>query len=1444
MNTPATPKLRVIALGAFGNPLPPLAARLRALDAQPLRASSLAQLPAVQPGDLLLTELDWLLTLSADDATHLGRFAAGAAAWVMLADTAANFKERIAWQRRGVTHCFDRPLDSERLAALVEEVHDRIYGSPLKVVLVDDDAASLALHGEMLRQAGCDVMPTTDPLLVLDLLDELRPDVLVVDIEMPACRGPELVALVRQRTAYARLPAIYLTAMESLEDKLHARSTAAEDFLTKPVEARLLVASVEAQGRRYRAWQREQAQSLAAQARERQKAQQLRLAIDEHAIVSITDMAGNILEVNDKFCEISGYRREELLGQNHRILKSGVHPPEFFREMWQTIAAGKTWHGELCNRHKDGHFYWVAATIVPICDSRGKPQQYISLRTDITRIVAERSEFATLTETMDEALYRIDAENRLVYVNPAFTALLGYAPTEALGRAAHMLFHCAPDAPTPAESCSILQTVRRGERFRGEETFYDKAGQPIPVEVHSVPLFEGDRYTGSVTVFHDLRRQREMTAALVATQETLQRQRRLLEIISRAQSQFIREQDRRRAFDGLLADLLEFTGSAYGFIGEVLRAPDGRPYLKTYALTNIAWDEATLAFYERHAPEGMEFTNLDTLFGAVLKSGEPVIANDPAHDPRRGGLPEGHPPLDAFLGLPVHHGGELVAMIGLANRPGGYDQALVDTLQPLLVTLGQLVEAARIQQKHREDQIELARLSRVASQTTNGVVITDAEGRVEWINEGFTRISGYTLEEMRGRKPGELLQGEATDPATVAEMHAALARREGFAVDILNYAKSGQPYWVRISCNPLLDADGTLQGFIAIESDITEEKRAADALRASEARLRGLFELSPIGIALNDYETGKFIEINDALLASTGYTREEFTALSYWDITPREYEPQEALQLESLKKTGRYGPYEKEYIRKDGSRYPVLLNGMMLEDPSGRKLIWSMIEDISERKRLDRMKSEFVSIVSHELRTPLTSIAGALGLIAGGALGTLPAQAQQMIAIAYRNSQRLTHLINDLLDMEKLAAGKMQFDMRPQALMPLIEQALEENRTYGGERGVTLVLTDAAPDVEVQVDAQRLLQVLANLLSNAIKFSPEGGVVKVSVTATAETVTVSIADQGPGIPAAFRERIFQKFSQADASDTRQKGGTGLGLAISRELVERMGGSIGFESEEGKGARFFFDLPVWRPVATHVATPAAPTDGPALPGADAPRILVVEDDAEVAQLLALMLSRDGYRVDVAGSGEAALAALQQAHYAAITLDLMLPDISGLEIIRRLRQRPETAELPIVVVSAKMEEGRLALNGDFSAIEWLAKPIDEQRLLNVVERLLSTVSAGHPRVLHIEDDADLHEVVRAMAGQRFDFELATTLGEARARLSLERFDVVILDIGLPDGSGWDLLAEIRARQPQARVVILSGAYTSPDEARKVEAVLLKSQVSPRKLLEALDRCIRSS
>ena len=514
--------------------------------------------------------------------------------------------------------------------------------------------------------------------------------------------------------------------------------------------------------------------------------------------------------------------------------------------------------------------------------------------------------------------------------------------------------------------------------------------------------------------------------------------------------------------------------------------------------------------------------------------------------------------------------------------------------------------------------------------------------------------------------------------------------------------------------------------------------------------------------------------------------------------------------------------------RRTGETFPVDVALSLMPLPSGDHLV-AVIRDISERRRVEEMKSQFVSTVSHELRTPLTSIAGSLGLLAGGAGGPLPDKAVRLIGIAHSNSQRLVRLINDILDVEKLESGQMKLDLAALDLRDVAIRSMESVSGMAAGMGVELSLRDGHP-APVRGDSDRLVQVVINLLSNAVKFSPRGGEVEVSVQPEVRIVRLSVRDYGPGIPDEFRARIFSKFAQADASDSRAKGGTGLGLVIAREIAERHGGRLWFESAVGEGATFHLDLPMALDDAG---------DGPVLPG---PRLLIVEDDAEAGEILRTMLLQDGFIADVAPTAREALAAIRGDGYSAVLVDLQLPDADGIGLIRTLREDAATRGLPVVVVSADVARGK-ARGQALEVIDWLEKPFDQERLRAAVSGILERLPQSPAYVLHVEDDPDVLAVTAQALSGVAEVTPAASLAAARAALEAHRPDLVVLDLGLPDGSGLDLLTDLDDGKGRTiPVVIYSAQEMDAALGDRVEAVLVKSRTSLASLVRTVRRLTR--
>lgn len=390
-------------------------------------------------------------------------------------------------------------------------------------------------------------------------------------------------------------------------------------------------------------------------------------------------------------------------------------------------------------------------------------------------------------------------------------------------------------------------------------------------------------------------------------------------------------------------------------------------------------------------------------------------------------------------------------------------------------------------------------------------------------------------------------------------------------------SKNGQIFDVLLS-SQWLEIEGQ-DRVLSIARDITERKRSEAALKASEERFFKAFHASPNMIAIIGRKDGRLYDINENWLAVFRFERDEIVGTTnfdeaYWTDRSRREEFYRLIaagkvvrnfEIRMFTMGGEIRDYEfaVEGIEIDGEAYAIVVG-----------------DDITERKRVERLKSEFVSTVSHELRTPLTSINGSLGLLIGGVAGSLTDESRHLLEIAKSNSDRLIRLINDILDVEKIEAGRMTFELRPVELLPIVKSALSANGPYGERHDVKFVLTEDLPGARVNVDTNRLDQVFGNLLSNAAKFSPKGSVVEIAMSRHNGVIRTAISDQGPGIPPEFQERIFEKFTQVDTSDARGAPGSGLGLSIARAIAEEMNGSIALTSTAGRGCTFYLDLPEW------------------------------------------------------------------------------------------------------------------------------------------------------------------------------------------------------------------------------------------------------------------------
>jgi PAS domain S-box-containing protein len=653
----------------------------------------------------------------------------------------------------------------------------------------------------------------------------------------------------------------------------------------------------------------------------------------------------------------------------------------------------------------------------------------------------------------------------------------------------------------------------------------------------------------------------------------------LVDTIRDVQTRFIEGNKIQEINDRILNKVVQLSESEYGFFGEVLQKQDGKPFVKMHTFSKLSNNVSMQNFIEQHSPPNMEFHNTHNLFGAVLQSKKSTIANDPMRDPRSGGLPPGHPPVHSFMALPIFYGDEIVAVIGIANRRGGYDQSLMDYLQPLLTTTGHIVVANRHNMRRKDAMRELeqkeALFRRILSTVSDSIITINMGGFIETVNPATEKMFGYLREEMLSQNINQLIPDLYQNDFKkqylnheVGEYHERIGRRKdgsSFSIEFtVSEFKIGdeQMFTVTIidishlqNVSPILGQVD--KNFVDIQRMVHagtwELDLATNQVGASE-EVYHIFNLESCAVDLNIHRMLESISQEDQLIAK--------------------------LAIENCAKSNEPFVIDLRLTCNGAVKKFVQMQGNPQCNAKGEVTnIIGVIQDVTDTRQMMILKDEFITSVSEEIRSPLTSIRGSIGLLSGEVSKYISEKEKFLLDTAYQNTDRLLLLINDILDIENIATGKTEFNMEFLECKKLLDNVLMANAQVEKDYRVKFNLDVKNKDIVLIADKQRLMQLFSILALNAAKHSPMESKIDINAEIVDDSLLITVQDYGEGIPVDRQPALFDLYARTKYFQQDQPESTGLGLCVAKSIVDRHKGSIDLHSQPGKGTTFFIRLPV-------------------------------------------------------------------------------------------------------------------------------------------------------------------------------------------------------------------------------------------------------------------------
>jgi PAS domain S-box-containing protein len=750
----------------------------------------------------------------------------------------------------------------------------------------------------------------------------------------------------------------------------------------------------------------------------------------------------------------------------------------------------------------------------------------------------------------------------------------------------------------------------------------------------------------------------------------------------------------------------------------------------------------------------------------------------------------------------------------------------------------------------------------------DAVIATDMNGGVTFMNSVAQSLTGWSQVEAAGKSMDLVFDIVNKETRRPVENPVKKVFREGKVVGLADHtlllSKDGKEFDIEDSAAPILTDTGEGFGVVLVFRDITEKKLADEETKRQKELLQLILESISDGVVVAD-SNGKFLLFNAAA--------EHVLGIGATDTTPSQWSDQYGSYLPDG--VTLYPPNDLPLVRAmrgetvdavelfiRNAKVPdgrlIRITGGPLKGADGalqggvvvfhditlqKRAQEALVQAKEEAVRASKFKDQFLSTMSHELRTPLNAVLGFSDLLADERYGPLNDRQQRYVSHIHSGGKHLLKLISDILDLSKIEAGRMELTREDVTVASAFTEVISALYPLAEKKSQAL-LQQVEPHIHVHADAMRFKQVLMNLAGNAIKFTPEGGRIELAARQVDDQVRVEVRDNGPGIPPDQQQRIFEAFFRLTQTGSATEG-TGLGLAITARLVELHGGKLGIESRPGEGTCFYFSLPLIaiardQPYQTSVPIPRA---------RKAPRILIVEDNAATGQLIQSQLTSSGYETTRCDKPERATDMAAELQPDAITLDLLMQPVHGLEVLLQLKNDSRTSKIPVIVVTIVDQPGvGTALGAD----EYLIKPVDKATLLAAVERCLRSRGGAAPArtILVVEDDVSTLEMIVELL-RVYGYAVSTATDGVQARASVAQFlpELVILDLVLPKMSGFELLAEWRSnpRTADLSVFVLTSKDLTKEEEKYIHAhaeSLFRKQNSWREpLIKQLERVVTS-